>query len=357
MSINRPEFRVLLAVSLAFVAACTGGSGTSEAGRVGYEEVMGVLADEGAAAAQSRLEELTQAMEGGDQNAFLEVAKGRVLDALGSRQPALDAYARAIELDPELSEGHYFLAVAQLNAFEYEEALVAAERAVELDPENGDYVYMAAQLYDRTSRYQQAEEAWNFLLERSPDDPRYLVPLAGLQHRIGNVPEALALLDRAGSLEGDDPMIAMARQLAAQLRGESEQQVELQQIEAALRFTPADPRLLGRRAELLIETDNPAGAEEAIREAISIEPDNAEHHFVLAQALDRLDDTAGALAATQRAVELDPDNVGYRLSLGGLQWQMRDVEAARESLRMVIEMAPESEEAHFAQEQLLRMGG
>jgi len=315
---------------------------------------MALLLTEGPDAAEVVLD-AAEADSGG--HPLLSVGRARVLSGRGDHEAALETLLRASERDPELAEAHYFLSLTYFNGFLGEESLDSAERAVALDADNVDYLYQAAQMYDRTGRMQQAEASWEKLLVLEPDEPRYLVPLAGLHDRMGDRARALELLDRAAATASEEEMGQMARQLAVQLRNEQQTSSELERINTALKFSPQDPRLHHQRAELLSGADDYIGAEAAVRNAISLEPEAAPHPALLSRILDSRGDKEGAAAAMESAVELDPDDVDNRLSLAGLWMQIGDIDRARQGLERVIEMAPDTDQADFASEQLLRIQG
>ncbi len=342
----------------AFAGACSGTSaGPSGEAQEAYDAAMDLLINQGVDPAEAVLEGARGELQGGPDEALLLVGQSRVLSARGSHEEALAMLQDATERSPDLAEAHYFLSLAYFNGFMNEESLTAAARAVELDPDNADYLYQAAQMYDRTGRVTEAEASWERLLEMHPDDSRYLVPLAGLHHRLGDTALAIELLDRAATADPESQMGQMARQLSSQLRNEAQTSSELDRINTALKFAPQDAGLHHRRGELMLEARDYIGAEAALRNAISIEPEVAEHSALLSRVLDGKGEKEGAAAAMERAVELDPSSVDNALSLAGLWMQLGDLEKARAGLEKVIELAPESEQATFARDQLQRIQG
>lgn len=348
-----------LSCAVMFVCSCGGASssGPSDEAQAAYTAAMDVLLKQGVDPAQAVLDGAADQFQEGQDGALMMVGKSRLLSARGSHEEALAMLQEATEQAPDLAEAHYFLSLAYFNGFMNEESLAAAERAVELSPDNPDYLYQAAQMYDRTGRVADAEASWNKLLELQPDEARYLVPLAGLHHRLGDTAQAIELLDRAATADPESQMGQMARQLASQLRNEAQTNSELDRINTALKFAPQDAGLHHRRAELMLEGRDFIGAEAAIRNAVSIEPDDAEHAALLSRVLDGKGDKEGAAAAMERAVELDPENIDNTLSLAGLWMQVGDLEQAKSRLQAVIDMAPDSEQATFARQQLERIQG
>lgn len=345
-----------LLCAVVFICSCAGPSpGPSADAEEAYAAAMDLLVNQGVGAAEAVLDGAEGEFQSGADAALMLVGRSRLLSARGSHEEALAMLQEAVELEPDLAEAHYFLSLAYFNGFMNEESLAAAERAVELQPDNADYLYQAAQMYDRTGRVADAEATWEKLLELQPDEARYLVPLAGLHHRLGDTALAIELLDRAAAADAESQMGQMARQLAGQLRNEAQTSSEVERINTALKFAPQDAGLHHRRAELLLEARDYVGAEAAVRNATSIEPEVAEHFALLSRVLDGKGDKEGALAAMETAVELGPENIDNTLSLAGLRMQVGDLAQARVALERVIEMAPESEQATFARQQLERI--
>jgi tetratricopeptide (TPR) repeat protein len=349
---------VLLLMVTALAGACAGaGTAPSDDAEAAYVTAMEVLLTQDIGAAQTLLDGAEAAFESDSDRALLMVGRSRLLSARGAHEEALQLLQQATELAPELAEAHYFLSLAYFNGFLNEESLAAAARAVELEPDHADYLYQAAQMYQRGGRMEEAEATWEKLLEVAPDDARYLVPLAGLHNDLGNTGRALEILDRAAAVDPESQMGQMARQLAVQLRNQEQTSSELQRIDTALKFSPQNAALHRRRADLLLQARDYVAAEGAVRNAMAIEPEVADNAALLSRILDAKEDKPGALAAMQQAVALDPQHIDNTLSLAGLYMQAGDLEQARAHLEKVIEMAPDSDQATFAREQLLRLQG
>ena len=93
-------------------------------------------------------------------------------------------------------------------------------------------------------------------------------------------------------------------------------------------------------------------AEKSLRRAIELEPDNADHYALLAQVQMSPDrDPAEAVRFARRAVELNPTG-GHLYILATARWHAGDVEAAREALRQAIRLEPANLEYRQAYAQL-----
>jgi len=120
-----------------------------------------------------------------------------------------------------------------------------------------------------------------------------------------------------------------------------------------------DPEAGRRRAERLLEAG--VGAYEAedypqavkyFREALEIDPGNADYWTNLGVALSASDDDLQAMAAYQRALAADPETLAARLYLGELLLEQERPAEAREMWEAVIRLDPDCEEAAEARENL-----
>lgn len=84
------------------------------------------------------------------------VSEGDILAARGKRDEAADAYAQAIELDPQLAVAQAHLAALRLEEGRLTEAAEAAMRAVGLAPHEPQGYLLAARAYQQRNQYEQA---------------------------------------------------------------------------------------------------------------------------------------------------------------------------------------------------------
>lgn len=111
--------------------------------------------------------------------------------------------------------------------------------------------------------------------------------------------------------------------------------------EAALRNNPAQAHLWERIADIrATQLKNPAGAADALREAVRIARNDARLQHKLSQALAATQDGPGALAAINRAVELEPANATYLRARGVIATWTGDYALALASYERVLAGTP-----------------
>lgn len=97
-----------------------------------------------------------------------------------------------------------------------------------------------------------------------------------------------------------------------------------------------------KEAELLMETNRPAQAEEKIRQALSESPGHPGALTALAWSLIQQEKFAEALPPAQQAVAGEPDHPYYLFVLGYAWLFNNEVKKARESVQSALQLAPDS---------------
>ena len=98
--------------------------------------------------------------------------------------------AKALALDPDLSEAHGARGVALANSGERDEAVAAFERALELDPSNFDVNLAYARFSVTEGELDRAIGLFMRAIESQPDDPQPALLLHSILHSLGREEEA-----------------------------------------------------------------------------------------------------------------------------------------------------------------------
>ncbi|HEX3446381.1 MAG TPA: tetratricopeptide repeat protein, partial [Chthoniobacterales bacterium] len=83
-----------------------------------------------------------------------------------------------------------------------------------------------------------------------------------------------------------------------------------------------------------------AGAERELKQAVSAAPGVAIYHAQLASILGLEGKWNECQRNFERAVELDPKNISFRRETAAVQWQTGSIDAAERNLRFVLERVP-----------------
>ena len=172
---------------------------------------------------------------------------------------------------------------------------------------------------------------------------RVLAPLLGLTVAA----TALGLYLTLGS--PDTPGVPYAAREAERQAAAQEQQAQapmiqaLRQLEQRLEENPEDPEGQFTLAQIYLQLGQPGRSAGAMRRALALDPDNADYHAALGEALilangGRL--SAEARAALDRAIELEPGNprAGFFLAMALVEQGRR--EEGLEKLVALLRQAP-----------------
>ena len=237
-----------------------------------------------------------------------------------------------------------------------DEAIDAYRRAVELDPASSGIWTELAGLYARRNRPDEAIEAGNEALDRNPDDREAhrtlgLVYAARVESREApaqsDVDLAMDHLAQARNPQAPDVMLAITLGRLYLSTRQPEPAVEV--LSDMLDFEPrfADGQvLLARAHEALDQWDEAAAAYER---AVLYSPRRARYRRRLANALANAGRADRAIEVLEELVQLRPDDIEgwYRLPppppprLAGLELEAGDFDAAEAAARRVVELEPD----------------
>src|SRR5205807_190894 len=272
---------------------------------------------------------------------------------------------RAVELEPESSVVHFYLAEIYYNRGLNAEALAALERAVALNPDNANAHYLMAFVLGDLGRHQDARVASKRAIQLNPplaraqtnlSLERYTAERKSQERRQRLAPEpqvvegnALAhynlglafrqkgyyneaLKEYRLALErGEDRRLTLQAVLTAlRLQGTFSAarlnlalvlfqlrrfQLALEAYRQVLSSEPNSAAAWNGVGLVLVELKRFPDARNAFVRAVEGDPDHAGAHYNLSFTLSNLGDFDGALRATKRALELDPYYVSQKFAL------------------------------------------
>lgn len=243
--------------------------------------------------------------------------RGHCLRQMNQREPAVAAYAQAVECNPLLTAAWNMLAAhyGQVDPPRAQEAL-AKVREVESQPP-GLMAALAA-YYDQD--FTLAEERVRAYLLTVPDDPVAMRLLAELGTRLGEYEDAEFILERCKQFHPD---YLHARFDLADVRGKRFHFAQaLAEAEELVALEPDNPQFLMQRANLLLQIGETRAALEEYDRLAERDPANTMVSLTRGHALKTLGDLEAAIAAYRRAYAIRPD-------FGDAYWSLANLKTYR----------------------------
>lgn len=188
--------------------------------------------------------------------------------AVGDRQGAAEDFRYALELEPDYLEARISLAALLLEDGDAGAAGEQARAGLEHHPDNARLLCLLGDAAAGSGEETTAREAFDRALASDPTLYQALVGRAALCYEQSRFDEAVADLDRALELAGDDADLLFNRGYAHEAAGRFAEAIA--DYTRALEFPDADrPLLLERRARCAAMDGAPAGAPDRDRPSVT----------------------------------------------------------------------------------------
>ncbi len=243
---------------------------------------------------------------------------------------AMQMFERAIQLDPNFALAHAGIANVCGLIFELHEhsqrwierGLTACDRAMMLDPQLPEALAARARVFYAQGKYNEAVQYSRLALERKPDCENAYNVLGRALINSDRLEEAVALIDRAIEVSGDDYNVYVPFEMALSRLGRHEEESKLRQkmlrtLEQQIELVPEDARARILLSTQYAQTGKTAEATEQLRRALELRPKDPNVHYNAACSYGLMGNKAEALETLKRATQL-----GYANS----DWIPRDTD-------------------------------
>lgn len=271
--------------------------------------------------------------------------RGRILLETGNLEGALQSFAKAEELDPDLVETQYFLGVASERLDRKEEALKRYMRASQLDSGNAQYATAAAEVMIDLGQFKEAKE---YLQGRGPlmaDNAAIRQVLGQLAMIEKNYNMAEMLFNEARLLSPND-MTVLENLVQAQIALTHFADAEVNLRKMLKNPSMSERRdLLHARAKCLIEVDRLVEAREILIKLCNDQGGSAdaEAWTDLGQLSYKLNDFNRVRTAGGRLIAIAPRSPDGYLLRALWERQRGDARAAKDSVLAAIEREPSND--------------
>jgi tetratricopeptide (TPR) repeat protein len=266
---------------------------------------------------------------------------GAAYSRLGRYDEAVEQQQRALELSGGNPAVRLNLAIALSKAGRIPEAAEEARRVADVQPDNRRAVLLLADCHLRMGESARVVELLDPLAGRAVEDQAvaYLLGMALLKE--GHVDRAQRVIDRILSQDTPQSRLLLATMSAA--AGDCSR--ALQELDRARDLGPPLPSEGFLRGQCLMEENDWAGAVQAFRDEVAVDPNHFEAQLLLGTLLREEGHAEEALVHLERAARLRPDHVSVDFGLGcALADLGRDAEAVGH-LERAVEKSPDDMKA------------
>ena len=261
---------------------------------------------------------------------------------------AADEYQEVVRRSPADMVALAAEVKALIDASAYAEALAPARDYVLRKPKDPAGHVMLGTVYQQLGDYQKAEPELERGVAGAPNDFEARYQLGLVLARMDKPKQALPQLQKAVAIRPGDR--AAQYQLVAVLRslGETQQTTQIVselQKEQKAEVLNSELASEGTRANDLLQSGKPAEAAQIYRQMLEEKPDSAWTAYNLALALEAAKDMKGAEDALRNAIRIDPTRAKIQAELGRVYLAQGDLDAAQKCLESALHLDPELAEA------------
>ena len=261
---------------------------------------------------------------------------------------SIDAYKKALEIDPDSSVAHERLAEIDAKSQHIKDAVLEADQALKVDPKNVDAHRLLARIYIRSlgdmstgevqkTSIDKAIAQFQAILALQPSDSYSALWLARLYRLENQHGEAEKVLRSVLQREPDNEQALEQLSQLLMDQGRSQEAVGLLSQAAG---DSSSPDLYDMLGDAYSQQKDWPKAEDAYRKAIEQEPDEPTHRQGLAQALIAQEKYPEALAQFKKLSELQPATAENYVRMAEIYRRLGQFDQAQSSLLRAKELAP-----------------
>jgi tetratricopeptide (TPR) repeat protein len=288
-------------------------------------------------------------------------------------------YKKVLELHPQHFEALANLGVVYVNLGRFDEAIASYRKALEISYLNAPLRMNLGLAYYKAARYAEALPEFDKVLQISPGLYNATLLKADCHLQIGELRQAIALLDPLSQDHADDAafdyvigmallqdkqtekglvyldrilkhgesaeahlLMGMAKQAAADYAEAREE------FRRAVELNPQIPMGHSLLGQTLLRTGDRDGAKAAFQNELTISPNDFESNLYLGVILKEDSDFAGARPYFDRAQTLRPDDQGVKYQIASLLLASGDTTDALPRLEALVKESPNFVEAHVS---------
>lgn len=216
----------------------------------------------------------------------------------GHSDAAFDLLRHCLDINPNASEAHYFLA-QYYNALQADTlSLAHFKRAAELNPDNETYMETLSQVYIQQKDYKTAISVVEGLYNRNKDREDLLELLFQLYQQVKDYPNAISVLERIENIDGKSERLSMAKSECYTQMGN--QKAAIAEIAELAKQYPNDLNYQGLYGDMLMMNGEEKQALEVFHQVLKEESDNSRALMALRNYYQSKEDTLTADSLLER---------------------------------------------------------
>ncbi|MGC2615846.1 MAG: tetratricopeptide repeat protein [Terracidiphilus sp.] len=267
---------------------------------------------------------------------------------------AIDAYRKALAIDPKLAEARANLGAALSAAGQFDAAIEEDTKVLAMAPGNTAVRMNLGLAYYKKGDMENAHAAFAAVHAARPQDVAAAVLLGYTDIKLNKSSEAAAMLTPLEA--GHESNMDLEYVLAYALIDNGEATSGLPRMEKVAKATQsADAYFISGTARLHRREFHEARTD--LDAAIALHGDFPGLYTMAGQARDALGDTEAAQPAFEEALKADPRDFMANLYLGTMRLNQRDLEKATPMLELALQLQPTSPMARLQMAKLNAMTG
>lgn len=268
-----------------------------------------------------------------------------ILQALSNANfdTAVSAAREMIERYPEMADAFNLLAVAEGSLGQFESALTHVDRAIALAPDNSAFHVTRGVLLARHASADAARGALQDAVNVDPNAFLAYVSLAHLAIARGDFSDAQQQTARAARIDPDATDVLILQGIDAQSQGNLDTASAL--FSAAVKQAPQSALAQARLGLCFLAQGRHAFAEQSLRNALALQPDNTSLRRALIRALAEQGRPSEALPELDYLVSHLPNDAGILEMRAGLLLELGRAADAANDYIAVLELAPDQPQA------------
>jgi tetratricopeptide (TPR) repeat protein len=226
---------------------------------------------------------------------------------LNQLDEAVSQLRAALQLSPNTAQLHYNLGIAFKMQDDAADAMPELEAAEKLDPSAPEPSYALGLLYLQAGRYADAARELNTSLQLQPDNGQAWATLGSVYNHLDKLPEAAAALQEAIRRlpQQPDPHLTLAAVLVKQNQpAEATAQRKMAADLMRANMNRQQAEVASNSGDALLKSGKVEDAIVEFRNALSYDPNYAQAHLGLANALQRQGNSIEAAAERKKAETL-----------------------------------------------------